>query len=247
MVASAAGSAPWNYYWKDGNSNIIKTSLNKTTADTLRNAMGGNYSVDINTVGSCNNGTINFTLQGVLSANASFTPSATLDSLANDTVSILFTNTSTNANSYLWDFGDGTETTVNNPSHIYTGQGIYTVTLAAINQTCGDTSVYYQVITIDSTTGQPLAGIKTLAVNQNSMQISRDAMGYYVQFNYLTKTNAVISVQNLLGEKVVADIKQDNVTNNKTYVSLGNTENNVLIISVSTSSGEKSFKKVINY
>ncbi|MFI5140737.1 MAG: beta strand repeat-containing protein [Bacteroidia bacterium] len=248
MVASAAGAAPWNYYWKDANNNIIKTSLNKTTTDTLLNAMGGNYSVDINTVGSCNNGTINFTLQGVLSANASFTPSATLDSLANDTVSILFSNTSTNANSYLWDFGDGAETTVNNPSHTYTGQGTYTVTLAAINQTCGDTSVYYQVITIDTTTGQPLTtGIKALAINQNHMQISRDAMGYYVQFNYLTKTNAVISVQNLLGEKIVADIKQDNVANNKTYVPLGNTENNVLIISVNTSSGEKSFKKVINY
>jgi len=249
MVASATlGSAPWNYYWKDANNNIIKTSLNKTTADTLLNANGGNYSVDVNTVGSCNNGSVSFTLQGSLSANAAFTPSTTIDSLINDTVSIYFTNTSTNASSYVWDFGDGTEATTASMYHTYTGAGTYTVALMAYDQTCGDTSVYYQTITIDTTSSSSTTGIKSLTVVQkNGMEINRDAAGYYVQFNYQTKTNAVISVQNLLGEKVVADIKQDNVANNKTYVSLGNTENNVLIISVNTSSGEKTFRKVINY
>jgi hypothetical protein len=249
MVASAtSGSAPWNYYWKDANSNIIKTSLNKTTADTLLNANGGNYSVDINTAGSCNNGTVSFTLQGSMSANATFVPSTTLDSLANDTVSIYFTNTSTNASSYLWDFGDGTEATTTNLYHTYTGAGTYTVALMAYDQVCGDTSVYYQTITIDTTSSNSTAGIKSVSVIQkNGMEINRDAAGYYVQFNYQTKTNAVISVQNLLGEKVVADIKQENIANNKTYIPLGNTENNVLIISVNTGSGEKTFRKVINY
>ena len=248
MVASAtSGSAPWNYYWKDANSHIIKTSLNKTTADTLLNTNAGNYSVDITTPGSCNNGTVSFTLQGSLSANASFAASATLDSLVNDTVSIAFTNTSSNASSYLWDFGDGAENTSSNPSHTYTGAGTYTVTLAAYDQVCGDTSFYYQTVTIDTATAPLTTGINSLATMQNGMQISRDATGYYVQFNYQNKTNAVISVQNLLGEKVVADIKQENVVNNKTYISLGNTENNVLIISVNTSSGEKTFRKVINY
>src|ERR1700757_578735 len=249
MVASAtSGSAPWNYYWKDANSNIIKTSLNKTTADTLLNANGGIYSVDINTAGSCNNGTVSFTLQGSMSANAAFVPSTTLDSLANDTVSIYFTNTSTNASSYLWDFGDGTEATTTNLYHTYTGAGTYTVALMAYDQVCGDTSVYYQTITIDTTSSNSTAGIKSVSVIQkNGMEINRDVAGYYVQFSYQTKTNAVISVQNLLGEKVVADIKQDNVANNKTYIPLGNTENNVLIISVNTGSGEKTFRKVINY
>jgi PKD repeat protein len=246
MVASASGSAPWNYYWKNANNTIIKTSLNTTTADTLLNANGGNYSVDVNTAGSCNNGTVSFTLQGSLSANAMFIPSLTTDSLVNDTASIYFTNNSANATSYLWDFGDGAETTTTNASHTYTGIGTYTVTLSAFDQTCGDTSVVYQVITIIDSTSST-SGIKSVATIKNGMQINKDAAGYYVQFNYQTKTNAVISVQNLLGEKVVADIKQENIGNNKTYISLGNTENNVLIISVNTSSGEKTFRKVINY
>jgi PKD repeat protein len=44
---------------------------------------------------------------------------------------VTFTNTSTNATDYLWDFGDGITGTLFNPTHVYTQAGIYTVTLAA--------------------------------------------------------------------------------------------------------------------
>lgn len=40
-----------------------------------------------------------------------------------------FTNTSTNAFAYVWDFGDGTGSTDVNPQHTYTAAGTYTVTL----------------------------------------------------------------------------------------------------------------------
>ena len=97
-----------------------------------------------------------------------------------------------------------------------------------------------------SCSASSVTGIKTFSAPQKNMEINRDAGGYYVQFNYQEKTNAVISVQNLLGEKVITDINQENVLTNKTYVSLGNTENKVLIISVVTDAGEKTFRKVIN-
>ncbi len=245
MIATASGSAPWNYYWKDGSNNIVKTSLNKTTSDTLYNANAGNYSVDINTGGTCNNGTVAYTLQGSQSAGALFTPSSYTVNLVNDTAVVLFTNSSTNADTYTWDFGDGSQSNAANPSYSYTGPGNYLVSLTASNQVCGDLSVYKQVITVD--TASFTTGIKSVVSNEKNMQISRDETGYYVQFNYSAKTNATISVQNILGEKVVADIKQDNISNNKTYIPLGNTENNLLIISVITGSGEKTFRKVVNY
>ncbi|MEO6452780.1 MAG: PKD domain-containing protein [Ginsengibacter sp.] len=40
-----------------------------------------------------------------------------------------FTNTSTNAITSSWDFGDGTTSLINNPSHFYAVPGIYNVTL----------------------------------------------------------------------------------------------------------------------
>lgn len=42
-------------------------------------------------------------------------------------------NTSTDADSYLWDFGDGTTSTLKNPSHNYAANGTYTITLTGYN------------------------------------------------------------------------------------------------------------------
>lgn len=63
--------------------------------------------------------------------------------------SVQFTNTSTNAGTYLWNFGDATTSTQANPSHIYTNFGTYTVTLIGDGGACGtDTTVQTALITI---------------------------------------------------------------------------------------------------
>ncbi|MBC7777652.1 MAG: S8 family serine peptidase, partial [Phycisphaerae bacterium] len=46
---------------------------------------------------------------------------------------VSFTNTSSNANTYLWDFGDGVTSTETNPTHTYAGQDFYVVNLFATN------------------------------------------------------------------------------------------------------------------
>ncbi|MEI6123654.1 MAG: M14 family zinc carboxypeptidase [Bacteroidota bacterium] len=58
-----------------------------------------------------------------------------------------FTNTSTNATSYQWTFGDGGSSSSPNPSHLYTTTGNYTVQLIVINGNCSDTSTQQVVIT----------------------------------------------------------------------------------------------------
>jgi PKD repeat protein len=57
-----------------------------------------------------------------------------------------FSNSSTNATSYTWNFGDDSNSTEANPAHTYAADGIYTVTLNAINN-CG-TAIFEQQITI---------------------------------------------------------------------------------------------------
>lgn len=44
---------------------------------------------------------------------------------------IVFTNNSKEADSYLWDFGDGTQSTQANPTHTYTQSGTFKITLTA--------------------------------------------------------------------------------------------------------------------
>ncbi|EMR01669.1 PKD domain-containing protein [Cesiribacter andamanensis] len=56
-------------------------------------------------------------------------------------------NYSVGADSYLWDFGDGTTYTDASPVHYYTQPGIYDITLIARNQWgCADTLILNQVV-----------------------------------------------------------------------------------------------------
>ncbi|HZG01409.1 MAG TPA: PKD domain-containing protein [Chitinophagales bacterium] len=46
---------------------------------------------------------------------------------------LIFTNTSSNADFYLWDFGDGVTSTEKHPTHNYANNGEYVITLTATN------------------------------------------------------------------------------------------------------------------
>ncbi len=67
-----------------------------------------------------------------------------------------FQNLSTNATSYLWDFGDGSGLSdLDTPAHVYTEPGIYNVTLVATspNTNCADTFVINNLVVLDGPVG----------------------------------------------------------------------------------------------
>ncbi|MFC1930387.1 PKD domain-containing protein, partial [Chloroflexota bacterium] len=61
-------------------------------------------------------------------------------------ISIKFVNRSLRATSYIWDFGDGTDSKDDNPEHEYNKNGQYRILLTAINGNRSDT--YERVITV---------------------------------------------------------------------------------------------------
>lgn len=83
-----------------------------------------------------------------------FTPSFVVASfIAPDSLCIssgtLFANNSLNAQSTLWDFGDGETSTSTSPIHIYSTSGTYTVTLVASNPaTCNKVDSTTRVVTV---------------------------------------------------------------------------------------------------
>lgn len=90
-----------------------------------------------------------------------------------------FRNTSLGATAWSWDFGDGTSSTLQNPSHVYSATGNYEVTLAVTNGTCNHkTTQALQVINErasfvpDATTICKGSTINFTAVNVNATSIA---------------------------------------------------------------------------
>ncbi|OFX28023.1 MAG: hypothetical protein A2033_14620 [Bacteroidetes bacterium GWA2_31_9] len=64
-------------------------------------------------------------------------------------VTVQFVNSTVDASSYLWDFGDGNTSTEFNPTHIYDALGTYTVSLSATGYGGTDNYVITDYIFID--------------------------------------------------------------------------------------------------
>ena len=61
---------------------------------------------------------------------------------------VTFINTSENADSFLWEFGDGTTSTIKDPVKTFTETGDYNVKLTAMNTTTGETDSFSSIVSI---------------------------------------------------------------------------------------------------
>ncbi|HTL81038.1 MAG TPA: PKD domain-containing protein [Bacteroidia bacterium] len=118
-------------------------------------------------------------------------PIASFTSQATGVNMFTFTDASTNATSWSWDFGDSQTSTLQNPSHTYATTGSYTVTLIVTNG-CG-TDTITQVITAD--------GLEHLSL-QNSVSVyPNPAKGHFnVQFNGTTDAIFTLQLFDLAGK-----------------------------------------------
>lgn len=135
------------YYWDFGNGN---TSTLDTPTNVYTNP--GSYTIVL-TVTTVNGCTATDTIHVLVGPHpvASFT--AAPDTVCNHQM-VYFTNTSTNATTYLWDFGDGGSTGATNPGHPYSPSGIYTVILHAYNNGCEDTFMVPNMIVVHDPTSK---------------------------------------------------------------------------------------------
>ena len=83
------------------------------------------------------NGNLTETKTDIISVGVN--PSAAFDFSGLD-FDVSFTNTSVDASSYNWDFGDGSTSTEENPVHTYSQAGTYTIVLTAYNNLCSNSA-----------------------------------------------------------------------------------------------------------
>lgn len=118
----------------------------------------------------------------IVSPHAAFTMSDSLGTCPPLFVS--FANTSQNFTAVNWDFGDGTSTQTDNPSHFYNIPGVYIAKLT-ITSPGGCTDVKQKTITVRGPLGSftygPLIGCKPLTVTFNAS--TQDRLSFIWDFN----------------------------------------------------------------
>ncbi len=133
---TTGGATSWSWTF-DGGDPATSTSQNPVVTFPLP----GTYIVSL----TASSGGATSTFQDTIVVNGPPQSGFTADNpLGNTTVS--FDNTSMDAESYHWDFGDGSTSTDNAPTHTYGADGDYTVMLIATNACGSDTS--QQTVTI---------------------------------------------------------------------------------------------------
>ena len=127
--AVGGGGVITNWAWDFGDGN---TSTAQNPSNTYATAGTYNVTLTVTTADGCTS-TIVLPITVPTNPVANFTTANVCDGVA-----ATFTDMSTGANTWNWDFGDGNTSTAQNPTHTYAGPGTYNVTLVASAGTCTD-------------------------------------------------------------------------------------------------------------
>jgi gliding motility-associated-like protein len=127
--AITGGGAPYTYSINGGPAQ---------SSNTFTGLLAGSYTITVTDNAGCSTTQV-VNVGQVLGVNAAFTANPPSGA---SPLTVNFSNGSTGASNYIWDFGDGGNSLLNNPSNIYGTNGTYTVTLVAYNGSlaCSDTA-----------------------------------------------------------------------------------------------------------
>lgn len=120
---------PTSWLWDFGDGN---TSTQQNPSYTY--ASGGTYEVCLTATNSIGSNTTCLTVTPAFAPTAAFT----FSNFGGSTINFEDQSTS-NPTSWLWDFGDGNTSTLQNPDHTYATAGTYTVCLTVTNSEGSDT------------------------------------------------------------------------------------------------------------
>jgi PKD repeat protein len=202
ITVTQPGTANWNYTLTGNNNATIASGILNENNSINLSAPAGTYTL---TLTDNNNYTVTKVIQinGLQPVTAAFTPSVTT---VNAQTPVSFANTSQNANTFSWSFGDGGISSLVSPVHTYVTPGVYDVVLTATN-TGGCSSTMDEEITVNAL----LTSISKTTENGISLWSNRNMV--YVDFSEAGNVNALIKIYNVLGQ----ELSEDRFTSNTLY------------------------------
>ena len=201
-------------------------------ASSLSVTSGGTYTVSVTSV--CGANSLPQVISEITPPLANFTQTS-------GGLTVSFNNVTTGANDrWLWDFGDGANSTLRNPTHTYAAIGSYTVRLTSGNGVCENTIT----ITIDVT--KNANGITELNVLE-VLTVYPNPANEFINID-ISKVNTSafhLSMTNTLGESVI-DQSVKHVDNSKPYLlSLKTLSAGVYYLKIESDNHQQFVQKVI--
>ena len=210
-LAVTGGVAPYNYIWSNG----------ETTKD-LTDLSAGIFEVTITDYNGC-------TINSVVGVTEPEEVIASFD-IVNNIVQLTdggvgeFKNTSTGADTYLWDFTGGNYSTEENPTYTYSAPGFYMIYLTSSKGQCESQSNGSIQIEDNSTDIAKANGNKSISVTQVEAGIA-------INFDFDEPQFVTISIYNLAGQSIVYNVKQQ-VTQETINYNLNSSTSGIYLINV---------------
>ncbi len=212
------GEAPWSLTYTNNNATTTMSNI-YSNPNVLTVTQEGTYEAisisDANCTGTGLYGSPTVTVFPVASPSFTF--------ISND-LEVTFLNNSTDADLYLWDFGNGSSSTEINPSHVYATPGTYQVQLTASNTLCGG-NIIVQEVEINQVT------IENIADNNKINIYPNPSNGLItIKINNKSEDKVNIEVLNISGQIILSK----KFKNSKTIkqLNLANYSNGIYIIKV---------------
>jgi PKD repeat protein len=149
--------------------------------------------------------------------------SASEDTVLFSNATVQFTSSSTGAESYSWDFGDGESSIEPNPVHTFLEIGTYEVSLIAYNASCADTSSLS--ILVDGTVGDYYKDLSQVNVYPNPATdyfiikgVDKGIIKIYNSFGQLTMQQNFYEGNNVLINHLSKGVYNVEISNEKLKV-----------------------------
>ncbi len=208
---------------------------NSATTQTITVGASGTYNVTVTNSNACNGTGVSSNV--IVTVHplpvASYTTSGVIPS-------VNFSNTSTGANTYMWDFGDFSTSSQTSPTHTYSGNGSYNVCLTAITSFgCADTTCAPSLINVGINQVQPELENTILYPNPATEELN-------IAMNVLQDKDVQVVAYDCTGKLMINENRSLTSGNNIFTYDVTNWDNGIYFVRVTAGTTVNTMKVMIN-